>query len=103
MGYVSSDESVVVGHCGYNADSEAFYWTVDNEMQSIKDILTDCGLDLTGWIFGSTSGVSADSLTVVGNGINPQEYQEVWITTIPEPTTLLLLGFSVIMLRRKKT
>jgi probable HAF family extracellular repeat protein len=94
---VSADGSVVVGSAhspngavvyGDNPAStqEAFYWTASGGMQSIKDILTKkCGLDLTGWILTEAYGVSADGLTVVGNGINPDGQKEAWIATISQP------------------
>lgn len=43
-----------------------------------------------------------DGLTIVGWGYNPDGYDEAWIATIPEPTTLLLLGFGGLALRRKR-
>ncbi len=103
---VSADGSIVVGMgktgtggSGY----EAFIWDEDNGMQSLQFVFEDeYGLDLTGWTLQEARGISDDSLTIVGYGINPDGYTEAWIATIPEPATLLLLGFGGLILSRKR-
>lgn len=96
---VSADGSAIVGYCG----GEAFYWTSSEGMRSLKDILTnDCKLDLTGWQLEWAHGISADGMTIVGQGFNPNGDKEAWVATIPEPATLLLLGLGAVMLRRKR-
>jgi uncharacterized membrane protein len=103
---ISADGSVVVGYGTSDLVSysgwEAFYWTADNGMQNLKDVLTNCGLDLTGWRLQAASGVSADGLTIAGNGINPQGYDEAWIATVPEPATIAMLLIGSLALRRNK-
>jgi probable HAF family extracellular repeat protein len=99
---VSADGSVVVGWGNSSSGQEAFYWTADSGMQSLKDILENSGLDLTGWTLGVANGLSADGLTVVGYGTNPQGNEEAWIATIPEPATICLFGIAGLFLRRKK-
>jgi hypothetical protein len=71
-------------------------------MRSVYDVLTGLGIDLTGWTLESCSGISDDGLTLVGNGINPSGQTEAWIATIPEPTTICLLGFGGFWLLRKR-
>lgn len=68
-------------------------------MQSIYEILTVHGIDLTGWTLGSASGISADGFTIAGTGKNPDGNAEAWIAnletnshTVPEPATMLLLS-----------
>jgi hypothetical protein len=71
-------------------------------MQSITTCFKAYGLDLTGWTLTSCTAVSGDGMTIVGNGTNPQGNREAWIATIPEPTTILLLGLGGMVLRKFK-
>ena len=105
---VSADGSVVVGRAstGYTTPTEgpiqipdpmpvfeAFIWTESGGIRNLREVLTSiCGLDLTGWTLTTATDLSADGLTVVGTGINPDGNAEAWIATIPEPATLALLA-----------
>ena len=100
---VSADGSVVVGwsETGTNRH-EPFVWDEINGMQNLSHILvSDYGLDLTGWTLTSAQAISDDGLTIVGRGVNPAGAREGWIATIPEPGTVLLLGLGAVVLRRK--
>ncbi|MFQ5806090.1 MAG: hypothetical protein ACE5I3_06545 [Phycisphaerae bacterium] len=68
-------------------------------MRNLQDVLTDeYGLDLTGWRLSVAYGISADGLTIVGDGQNPNGDTEAWIAHIPEPAALWLLAFGVLVL-----
>jgi hypothetical protein len=62
-------------------------------MRSLQQVLTnDYGLDLTGWSLNRANAISADGLTVVGFGTNPNGLTEAWIASldgepVPEPGT----------------
>lgn len=85
---VSADGSVVVGG-GFNA----FYWTQAGGVRPLRDMLVnDLGLDLNGWTLSRANGVSADGLTIVGDGIDPRGFDEAWIAHIPEPSSLAAIG-----------
>lgn len=97
---VSADGAVVVGMgsspVGSAAPFEAFIWDSTNGMQELDQLLAELGLDLTGWELESATAISADGLTIVGNGLNPDGDREAWIATIPEPSTALLLGIGLV-------
>jgi hypothetical protein len=72
-------------------------------MRDLKDVLEkDFNLSLTGWKLINATSISDDGSVICGNGINPQGLTEAWVATIPEPATLLLLGFGGLFLSRRK-
>lgn len=93
---------------------EAFIWDAGNGMRKLDDVLvTDFGLDLTGWTLKAASGVSDDGLVVAGFGINPDGNTEAFIANmrqdqvaeVPAPGAAVLLGFGLAGLglaRRRK-
>ena len=88
---------------------EAFIWDQANSMRNLREVLiNDHGLNLTGWTLTSALDVSADGLTIVGAGINPDGFDEAWVATIPEipePATvsLLALGAAAMLHRRRRS
>ena len=83
----SADGAVVVGWSSSASAAEAFLWTAADGMQSLHDLLVnDFGLDLTGWQLREAFGISADGMTIVGEGTNPDGFPEAWIATIPAET-----------------
>jgi hypothetical protein len=75
--------------------SEAFIWDPTNGMRNLRDVLVNdfgLGAALAGWTLTDARGLSADGTTIVGFGLNPSGHIEAWIASVPEPSTLLLLG-----------
>ena len=83
---VSGDGSVVVGQGNSASGTEAFLWDGVNGIQSLQDVLvSQLGLDLTGWTLLDALGVSSDGTTIVGVGVNPDGFTEAYIAVIPGP------------------
>jgi probable HAF family extracellular repeat protein len=104
---VSGDGSIIVGggRTGpTESDQEAFIWDEVYGMRNLRDVLVnEYHLDLTGWVLLGANGISADGLTIVGGGYNPNGDIEGFIAHIPEPGTLslLVLGGVGILARRR--
>jgi uncharacterized membrane protein len=80
---------------------EAYIWDSTNGMRSLQDVLTDEGLDLTGWTLHVAHGISADGKTIVGWGVNPDGNTEAWIahvSPVPIPGAMWLLSSGLISL-----
>jgi uncharacterized membrane protein len=106
---VSADGSTVVGGSspgGPGYHEAAFLWNSTAGMRSLQDILVnDCGLNLQGWTLFNAEGISADGLTIVGNGLNPAGQSEPWIAVVPEPSgvvSLLALAGALVPRRRRR-
>ena len=99
---LSADGSVIVGAGKFTSELEAIIWDEIYGMRSLKDMLVGSGLDLAGWTLTDAWDISADGLTVVGYGINPDGNEEGWVATVPEPCSLILLGLGGLILRRRE-
>ncbi len=92
---VSADGSVIVGMSYSATGNEAFIWDEAQGMRELDVLLVALGVDLTGWTLVEAMAISDDGLTISGYGTNPAGREEAWIAVIPEPTTVVLLGFGL--------
>jgi len=89
---VSDDGQVVVGQGTLEGglfgagQSAAFIWDAAHGMRNLQQVLTDAGLNLTGWTLSSARAISSDGVTIAGIGINPAGDGEGWIAPLPRPT-----------------
>jgi uncharacterized membrane protein len=96
---VSADGSVIVGSgeilaSGGESVPAAFYWTADNGMLNLRDVLVAGGATgLDGWTLTEARGVSYDGLTIVGTGVH-NGVTEAFVANIPEPDTILLAALA---------
>ncbi len=86
---------MVVGYSNDFQASQGFIWDPILGMRSLKAVLVDAGLDLTGWELTTPTAISPDGSTIVGYGshnIHGEPFPlQAWIAVIPEPGTLVLL------------
>jgi probable HAF family extracellular repeat protein len=97
---VSANGDSIVGWQQNASGDEAFLWTAQRGLQSMEALLSESGVDLSGWQLIRGHDISADGLTIIGTGINPAGNIEGWIATIPEPATVLALGVLFIVAAR---
>jgi hypothetical protein len=119
---VSADGSVAVGIGRYSLDGRriteagAFVWDEVHGMRDLQRVLADLGVDTAGWnlatnlptisptlIPSGAVGISADGMTIIGNGVNPAGRPEAWMAVIPEPAALGGLTFAAFILTRRRS
>ncbi|MDX2017085.1 MAG: PEP-CTERM sorting domain-containing protein [Planctomycetota bacterium] len=75
---------VVVGRAGiFPTGTRAFIWDRTRGLRDLQNVLTELGVDTTGWVLRSATGISADGSVICGIGINPSGNTEGWVAVIP--------------------
>lgn len=93
---VSADGSAIVGMFRRSDGFGVPYlWTQAGGIQQLDSLLASLGADVAGWHLGEVVGISDDGLAIVGNGSFRSGLDQAWIAVIPEPSTVLLLGFGL--------
>ena len=97
---VSPDGSFIVGRSTADIGEEAFVWSGDWGMRSVREVLLDFGIDTidSGWALSIATGVTVagDTLIISGTGWNRNfpSHQEAWIAHIPIPAPHSLAIFA---------
>ncbi|HRQ74215.1 MAG TPA: hypothetical protein PLU35_14415 [Phycisphaerales bacterium] len=108
---VSPDGSFVVGRStAAIGGEEAFVWSEEWGMRSVREVLLDFGIDTldSGWWLSIATGVTIadDTLIITGRGwdLNHPSHQEAWIAYIPIPATASLapLALAALTMRRRR-
>jgi len=96
---VSGDGLTVVGRSNVGPtglDDAAFIWDQAHGMRNLRSLLiSNYGVDLTGWKLSSATGVNGDGTQIVGFGTNPQGGPEAWFVDlaaapVPEPASMIV-------------
>jgi probable HAF family extracellular repeat protein len=74
---VSGDGSVVVGKAG-GAAAAPFIWTASTGMRSLRAVLQQSGVNLTGWQLVAADGIARNGATIVGHGWDPSGAKNAW-------------------------
>ncbi|MBX7131927.1 MAG: hypothetical protein K1X67_04525 [Fimbriimonadaceae bacterium] len=85
---VSGDGTIVVGSTNGPQGEVATIWTQATGTQNLKTVLeTTYGLNLTGWVLNSATGISADGTVVVGTGVQGGQPRG-WVARMPKAGTV---------------
>ncbi len=88
---VSADGSVIVGAGFGESGLEAFIWDASSGIRNLRTVLmNDYGIPMFGWTLTNARGVSADGLTIVGDGENPEGNLEAWMVTLPAQNDIVV-------------
>jgi len=82
--------------------SHAALWDAQHGARWLSDVLVENGIDVRGWRFLTVSAISADGLTLVGDGTGPRG-ETSFIAVLPEPgAAALAVAFSSLGLLRRR-
>ncbi len=84
---ISRDGSTIVGGGYAGSSPEALRWTEKKGVESIRQLLIDHGVDMSGWQLYTATGVSADGTVIVGYGMNPKKNWEAWRADLSDRQT----------------
>ena len=95
---VSNGGAIAVGNSG----GDAFIWDADHGIRKLQVVLAqEYGLSLPGWYLQVASDVSADGITILGYGTNPQGQSEAFRVVLPEPGAGIAVVMAVALARRR--
>jgi len=83
---VNEHGTIIVGCATANTeetDYQAIMWNNKGVPKTIASVAAANGLSTTGWTLTCATSVSASGKTIVGNGIDPDGYNEAWILQLP--------------------
>jgi len=98
---ISPDGSIIVGSSTSNSGgTAAFIWDEENGMRNLQQVLEDdFELDLTGWDLTAALGVTSNgSITVTGEGTNPDGDFEGWVAVMELEPPLITCGLDTELL-----
>jgi probable HAF family extracellular repeat protein len=75
---VNADGSRVGGRATTGLESHAFLWTAELGLVDLNYYLPGLGVDMGNWVLQDVFAISADGMTMAGNGINAGQF-EGWV------------------------
>lgn len=106
-GLAVSGDGRVVGGTSVNAGltgSVACVWTEQTGLLEVNQLLASSGVDLTGWVLTSITGLSADGATFTGQGTFEGRTGYSWVVsgvTIPGPGGGCVIGVGAWLIARR--
>jgi probable HAF family extracellular repeat protein len=103
VAYAISGNGQVLGGASDNAagDPVATIWTEGLGMVDLNTYLPTIGVDLSGWVLTTTTGISFDGTTMVGAGMY-NGAERGWLVTVPTPGAGALVGMGGVMALRRR-
>lgn len=87
---ISADGTFIGGGNGQAGGGAGFgfIWTQATGYKSVASVLSEAGLDVTGWSFSSVKGISSEGPTFVGLAVDPAGEFVNFFARIPTPSTV---------------
>ena len=63
----------------------ACIWEPRSGWRSLKQVLEESGVNMTGWTLAFATSISDDGRTIAGYGTNPAGFSQGWIAIVPMP------------------
>ncbi|MBL9124327.1 MAG: hypothetical protein JNG90_11895 [Planctomycetaceae bacterium] len=83
---ISGDGTRIVGVDAGGTRQDAFLWTPSYGTLDLQNWLVANGFAIpAGWSLSTATAISANGLTIVGEGVNPQGQTEGWAVRLPGP------------------
>ncbi len=80
---VSANGSVIFGTATSSAGPAPFIWSAATGPRLLADLLSENGIDLTGWALETAIDMSSDGKTLLGAGYAPGTGYTGWLVTLP--------------------
>jgi uncharacterized membrane protein len=89
---VSADGTLVVGFGTGAGGREAVVWQSNGQLRSIRQLLVDAGVNMTGWTLTEAIAISDFGSMIIGTGVNPTGKTEAWMAVVAIPPVITNAG-----------
>lgn len=88
---LNSNGTICAGYSAYwggpgtsLTNRRCWIWDATNGTRDLMDILTDAGIDMTGWTLTNVTGMSGNATVITGNGTK-DDVAHAWLITMTKP------------------